>query len=80
MYNAGCVLQECSSSAIAKDYTVNINTSSGKASVLKTCPADNVNHEYSFKDISGFTLGVTGSLEGDKNRSISTYPDPFNQL
>ena len=59
--------REWSSSAIAKDYTVNINASNGKASVLKTCPANNVNHEYSFKDTSGFTLGVTGGLEGDNN-------------
>ena len=59
--------REWSSSAIAKDYTVNINASSGKASVLKTCPANNVNHEYSFTDMSGFTLGITGGVEGDKN-------------
>ena len=58
--------KEWSSSAIAKDYTVNINASSGKASVLKTCPANNVNREYEFTDTSGFTLGITGGMEGDK--------------
>ena len=58
--------KEWSSSAIAKDYTVNINASSGKASVLKTSPANNANHEYEFTDTSGFTLGITGGVEGDK--------------
>ena len=59
--------REWSSSAIAKDYTVNINATNGKASVLKTCPANNFNHHYKFTDTSGFPLGITGGIEGDKS-------------
>ena len=62
--------KEWATSAIAKEYIVDINASNRKASVLKTCPTNNVNTETQFKETSGFSLGVTGGNDFEHFRTL----------
>jgi len=64
--------REWSSSAIALSYSVDISCSNNKASVLKTCPENNLNKNYDKTETSGFSLGVSGGVEADKGGPKAT--------
>ncbi|MCY9843143.1 leukocidin family pore-forming toxin [Vibrio caribbeanicus] len=59
--------RDWSTDAIAQDYQFEFNASNNKAEILKTFPRENLNSEFQVRDVSGFTLGVSGSLEGSSD-------------
>ncbi|PSW05683.1 leukocidin family pore-forming toxin [Photobacterium lipolyticum] len=53
--------------AIARNYEFNFNASNGKANVLRTVPASNLNANYNHKEVSTFNFGISGGVEVNKD-------------
>ncbi|MGF1694820.1 leukocidin family pore-forming toxin [Vibrio lamellibrachiae] len=58
--------RDWSTDAIAQDYQFVFDASNDKAQILKTYPRENLNKEFTHREVSGFELGVGASAEAGK--------------